>query len=387
LLVDKEMHERLIEEGEVELVGPSAAIWMGVPLKISGVPSGVMVVQHYENPKQYTCADLDLMTFLSGPIAMVIERKRRKEEWQRLQEKLERAERMESLGILAGGVAHDLNNMLGPLVGYPELLLQKLPDDSPLRKHVERIGKAANEAAEVIQDLLTLARRGRYEMHPLNLNTVVEDYLDSPSYRRLAEEKPDVETFIDLDQSLENIMGSEAHLSKVIMNLVMNAYDAMEKGGKLHISTSQQYIERLHSGYFEIQNGRYVLLKVKDTGKGIEEKELRKIFEPYYSKKKMGTSGSGLGLSVVYGIVKDHKGYYDVFSKVGEGTEFMLYFPVTLEAKKGQSSEKINLKGSETVLVIDDVEEQRQIAEALLSNLGYNVSVASNGHEALEYLE
>lgn len=387
LLVDKALHQKLVDEGEIEPVGPTAEIWMGVPLKTSGIVSGVMVLQHYENPAQYTRADLELMTFLSGPIAMVIERKRREEEWQKMQEKLERAERMESLGILAGGVAHDLNNMLGPLVGYPELLLQKLPDDSPLRKHVERIGKAANEAAEVIQDLLTLARRGRYEMHPLNLNEVVENYMDSPSFTKLKEDKKNIEVILDLDHTIENIIGSEAHLSKVIMNLILNACDAMEKGGKLYISTTQQYIERLYSGYYEIQNGKYILLKVKDTGKGIDEKELKKIFEPYYSKKKMGISGSGLGLSVVYGIVKDHKGYYDVFSKVGKGTEFLLYFPVTLEAKKEKASDDISLEGTESVLVIDDVEEQRQIAEALLSNLGYNVSTASSGQEAVEYLQ
>lgn len=317
----------------------------------------------------------------------IAERKEAIRRQRELQDKLERAQRMESLGILAGGVAHDLNNMLGPLVGYSELILSKLPEGDPLRKQVVRISNAAMEAADVIQDLLTLARRGRYDMKPTDLNLVIETYLDSPSFAGLAEKHRHIKINIDLDRNLVPINGSASHLSKVIMNLIVNAFDAMPNGGTVEIATSQQYVKKLLGGYDKVSPGDYVLLRVRDTGIGIAPECLDKIFEPYYSKKKMGaTSGSGLGLSVVYGITKDHKGYYDISSTVGEGTEFILYFPVAEEPVRAEEDSEINIEGNETVLVVDDVGKQRVMAKELLSNLGYKVETVNNGHDAVRYL-
>ena len=317
----------------------------------------------------------------------ISERKKTEERRQELQEQLERAQRMESLGILAGGVAHDLNNMLGPVVGYTELMLLSLKDDDRMRKRVERIARSAGGAVDVIQDLLALARRGRYEMVPTSLNDVVLQYLDSPSYLKLTEERHDVAVQIDLADKAGNLIGSEPHLSKVVMNLVVNAFDAMSEGGKLSISTELKYLEQLEEGAVEITPGRYLILRVKDTGEGIAVEDKDHIFEPYYSKKKMGQSGSGLGLSVVYGIVKDHKAYYDISSELGEGTEFILYFPATNEKRKVDRVSEDKLVGSEDVLVVDDSIEQRKVAKELLESLGYTVNVAENGHRALEYLE
>ncbi len=323
---------------------------------------------------------------LQGVFRDVTERKQAEKQEQELRDKLERAERMESLGILAGGVAHDLNNTLGPLVGYPELILMELPENSPLREQVQRIGKTAQDAADVAQDLLTLARRGRYEMVPTDVNEILQAYIDSPSFVRLTEKHLDVTVKLKLDRSIDKILGSAPHLSKVFMNLIVNAFDAMPEGGELTIETSQQYLESLESGYDKVEPHDYARFRVRDTGMGIDPKDLDKIFEPYYSKKKMGTSGSGLGLSVVYGIVKDHKGYYDILSTVGVGTEFILYFPVTsMEVELGPDTEA-NYSGKEKVLVVDDVEDQRILASDLLSSLGYRVETASNGREAVEYL-
>jgi len=317
----------------------------------------------------------------------ITERRQAQKQRQKLQEELERAQRMESLAILAGGVAHDLNNMLGPLVGYPELIIRKLPQDSPFRKQLERIGKSAKDAADVIQDLLTLARRGRFELSPIDLNDIVTAYLDSPGFAKLVEEHPDIAVKLKLDDTIDCICGSSPHLSKMVMNLIHNAIEAMPKGGELTIKTTQQHIKNLLSGYNKIRHGDYILLRVCDTGMGIDQRNLDKIFEPYFSKKEMGTSGSGLGLSVVYGIIKDHKGYYDVFSTVEEGTEFVLYFPVCEEAPGKEPDTVTNVEGSETVLVVDDVEEQREIASELLSSLGYKVETVQNGSEAIEYLK
>jgi PAS domain S-box-containing protein len=315
----------------------------------------------------------------------ITEQKQAEQQQRELQDKLDRAQRMESLGLLAGGVAHDLNNMLGPLVGYSDLLLLKLEDDNPLRRQIQRIHSSAQSAADVIQDLLTLARRGRYEMIPTDINEVVGSYLDSPGFRQLRESRPDITVDLKLDPDVGGIMGSAVHLGKAVMNLVVNACDAMPDGGTLRIETQQQRLDALPGGFAGIIDGQYIVLRVIDTGIGIPSEDLANIFEPYYSKKKMGASGSGLGLAVVYGIVKDHKGYYDIFSTVGEGTEFAIYFPVTTEKADTGEQEHQDLTGHETILVVDDVDEQRQIALDLLTNLGYTVVTVSNGHEAVAY--
>lgn len=330
--------------------------------------------------------DLGGEIYILAIVRDISERKAAEAQQSRLQEQLERAQRMESLGMLAGGVAHDLNNMLGPLVGYSELILTKMPGDDPQRKRVERINKAAQDAAEVIQDLLALARRGRYEMKPISFNDVIEGYLDSPGYRQLAAERPNVSVITALDPNLDVMMGSSTHLAKVVMNLVVNAYDAMPEGGTVTLATAQRHLEQLAGGYGPIEPGEYVVFRARDTGPGIAPEYLPKIFEPYFSKKKMGRSGTGLGLAVVYGIIKDHKGYYDVLSEVGKGTEFILYFPATKAAVTAPTANSDDCRGTEKVLVIDDNPEQREIAFDLLTNLGYRVWTAADGHKAVEYL-
>jgi signal transduction histidine kinase len=302
-----------------------------------------------------------------------------------LEQQLDRARRMESLAVLAGGVAHDLNNMLGPLVGYPELLLKQIPEDSKLRKPVERIGNAAKAAAEVVQDLLSLARRGRMEISPTDVNEVVRAYLDSPSYMQQSEKHSDVKVILNLHPDVARIGGSSPHLQKAVMNLIVNAFDAMPSGGELTISTTLLHLERLAGGYSVIP-GEYIRLGVRDTGTGIAPEDIDKIFEPYFSRKKMGSSGSGLGLSVVYGIVKDHKGYYDVFSRLGEGTEFVLYLPLATDVPEMPATTAMETRGKETVLVIDDSPEQRQLIVEMLADLGYTVTAVSSGTEALRAL-
>ncbi len=322
-----------------------------------------------------------------GLFSDITNRNREKSEKIKLKEQLDRAQRMESLGILAGGVAHDLNNILGPLVAYPEMILMKLPQDSPARRQVELLGKSARDAADVIQDLLTLARRGRYEMIPTDINEVIKSYLNSANMIELKERNPNVKVDVALDKRTGKISGSTPHLLKVIMNMVVNAFDAMPGGGELKIETGHAHLDRLYGGYTDIIEGDYVIVRVRDTGIGIEEKHLKCIFEPYYSKKEMGSSGSGLGLSVVYGIVKDHKGYYDVNSTIGVGTEFILYFPVSNEDIKNESECNEEYGGTEKILVIDDVVEQRDVARELLSSLGYQIATVSGGREAVEYMK
>ncbi len=308
------------------------------------------------------------------------------EQRQALQERLKKAEQMESLGLLAGGVAHDLNNILGPLVAYPELIMMKLPPDSPHRRQLAIMGKAAQDAADVIQDLLALARRGRCELKPLNVNNVLRQYQESPNFLSLRAAYPRVAIVTDLDDSTGHISGSSSHLMKAVMNIVVNAFEAMPNGGTLTIKTTEEHLDHLHSDFNEIVRGDYVVLSIKDTGVGIDQHDIQRIFQPYYSNKQMGASGSGLGLAVVYGIVKDHNGYYDVISELGKGTEFLLYFPVSREmAERDIIIEGIG-EGTGTILVVDDVPEQREIAEQILTDLGYEVSTAVSGRAALAYV-
>ncbi|MBN1103660.1 MAG: PAS domain S-box protein [Deltaproteobacteria bacterium] len=303
---------------------------------------------------------------------------------------IQRGQKMEAIGALAGGVAHDLNNVLSGLVSYPELLLMDLPDHSPLRKPILTIQKSGEKAAAIVQDLLTLARRGVSVMEVVNLNDLVSEYLRSPEYERLISFHPDVQVEVNLEADLLNIDGSPVHLSKTVMNLVSNATEAMPRGGKVSISTENRYVDRPVRGYDQVKEGDYAVLTVRDTGVGIPEKDMDRIFEPFYTKKAMGRSGTGLGLAVVWGTVKDHRGYVDVHSAKGQETVFRLYFPVTHRAIERLDS-RVSLQdlrgGGESVLVVDDVEEQREIAASILAQLGYSVALASSGEEAVEHMK
>jgi CheY-like chemotaxis protein len=307
-----------------------------------------------------------------------------------MEAQLQRAQKMEAIGTLAGGVAHDLNNILSGLVSYPELILTDLPEDSPLRKPILTIKNSGEKAATIVQDLLTLARRGVSSMEVVNLNDIINEYLKSPEHEKLKLFHPDVQLETYLEEDLLNILGSPVHLSKAIMNLVSNAAESMPGGGKVSISTQNRYIDRPIRGYDNVAEGDYTTLTVSDTGIGISPEDMESIFEPFYTKKTMGRSGTGLGMAVVWGTVKDHEGYIDVKSAKGKGTIVILYFPVSrkelTKKKPGLSIEDYMGKG-ESVLVVDDVEEQREIASRILKRLSYSVTSVSSGEEAVDYMK
>ena len=320
-----------------------------------------------------------------GIFTDVTEIRKAEEEKQQLRDKLIRAQKMESLGMLAGGVAHDLNNILGPLVAYPEIIRMSLPDDSPIITHIRKIENSTERAVDIVQDLLTMARRGRYDMMAVNFNEVIENYLQSPDFAGVRAKYSNVEIISQLEESLSNIKGSPAHLSKVVMNLIINALEAMPQGGRLTIKTDQRSMDRLLSGFDNIGAGDYVILTVSDTGMGIDAKDIKHLFEPFYSKKNMGRSGSGLGLAIVYGVVKDHNGYVDIKSEVNVGSEFMIYLPVMRDTEAKGKTQIVDIRGDERILVVDDLEEQRELASTLLTSLGYKVDLAPEGRTAVEY--
>jgi signal transduction histidine kinase/ActR/RegA family two-component response regulator/HAMP domain-containing protein len=315
-----------------------------------------------------------------------LDKKRRETELQ-----LRQSQKMEAIGKLAGGVAHDLNNILSGIINYPELILLDLPEDHKLRKPIKNIQKAGERATTIVNDLLTLARRGVVVSRVVDLNEVIRDYLLSPEHDKLLSFHPQVKVNLSLADDLEMIKGSPVHLSKAVMNLVSNASEAMPQGGRIHIRSQNIYLKEAILGYETIEPNTYVLLIISDEGIGIAQEEQKKIFEPFYTKKVMGRSGTGLGMAVIWGTIKDHFGYIDLKSSSGTGTAFYIYLPVTKEKMPQQpvaQNEVSSLNGKgETILVVDDIEEQRELACEMLHLLDYQVTTVASGEEAVEYLK
>jgi PAS domain S-box-containing protein len=309
-----------------------------------------------------------------------------------LELKLQQAQKMEALGIIAGGVAHDLNNILSGITSYPDLLLMDLPEDSPMRKPILTIKKSGEKIVATVQDLLTLARRGAAAMDVLDLNRLVDEYIESPEHKRIRANHPNVEVRRNAvtEGSDLNVLGSPYHLTKMLLNLVLNAAEAMPNGGEVVVTTEARYLDRALNGFEAIPDGEYVVLSVTDTGEGIPPDAMTRLFEPFYTKKKFGRSGTGLGLPVVWGTVKDHGGFIDVQSVPGRGTIFAVYLPVTRQdSPRSRSLHSLDeYRGDgEKILVVDDIQEQREIASMILIKLGYQVAAVASGEEALSYLK
>lgn len=305
------------------------------------------------------------------------------------EENLIRLKKMESLGLLAGGVAHDLNNVLSGIVSYPELILLNLPEDSKLRKPLEAIQESGLRASAIVQDLLTIARGVAIPKEPLNINNVIMSYLTSPEYKKLLHYHPNVKIKTNLESQLLNIKGSTAHIRKALMNLVSNASEAIESSGTVVISTENRYLERPLPGYDYAQIGEHAVLIIEDDGPGISPEDMRRIFEPFYTKKIMGRSGTGLGLTVVWNVMQNHDGYIQVKSDE-RGARFELYFAITRDTmiSKASSVSLDSMKGNgEMVLVVDDIKSQREISCMMLEALGYKAEAVESGEKAVEYLK
>lgn len=307
-----------------------------------------------------------------------------------LEKKLRRSEKMEAIGTLAGGVAHDLNNILSGIVSYPELLLMDLPEDSHLTKPIKTIKASGEKAAAIVNDLLTLARRNVHSEKVVDLNHTISRYLESPEFEKMKSFHTHVSFETNFDQELMRILGSPAQLSKTIMNLVTNAAESISGNGSICISTENIVVHNELERSVQIPDGRYVSLTVSDSGIGIAPEDIDKIFEPFYTKKTMGRSGTGLGMAVVWGVVQDHNGYIDVESTKGRGTTFKLYFPAT---KRTSATIKMKLPvedfmgHGESILIIDDIAEQREMVSSALKRLNYSPVSVSNGESAIAFLK
>ncbi|MBN1570573.1 MAG: PAS domain S-box protein [Acidobacteria bacterium] len=303
-------------------------------------------------------------------------------EYKQLEAQLMQAQKMEAIGVLAGGVAHDFNNLLNVINGYSELILGELPPDDPVRKDIEQIKNAGKRAAELTSQLLAFGRKQILKPELLDLNDVIARM--SSMLRRLIAE--DIEFVVSTKSDLGLIHADPGQMQQIVMNLAINARDAMPLGGKLVIETAnvdlaEPYAQRRQM----VPEGPYVMLAISDNGIGMDEATRERVFEPFFSTKQKG-KGTGLGLSTVYGIVKQSGGFIWVYSEPGRGTTFKIYFPKAEGALVGRKEEELlkpDLRGSETVLLVEDEMAVKELAARILREQGYNVLEASNGTEAL----
>lgn len=297
-----------------------------------------------------------------------------------LNKRLAQSERMESLGLLAGGVAHDLNNLLGPMMTYPEIIMEDLEDGNPIIDDLKEIQRSAQTAASVVRDLLTLSRRSNYKLEVIDLSDVVSDFLNSRVFQKKTE-STEVHVYPSIEPECR-VMGCNSHLTQAVLNLCFNAIEAMDGKGVLHVSVTRESHDGLEGNLGLIPGGDQVVLRVRDSGEGIPRENLQRIFEPFFSTKDAGKSGTGLGLSVVFGVVKDLEGFVDVVSRPDEGAEFALYFPSSDGAPVEQATQGL-VRGSGHILLVDDVGQQRALAKRILEHLGYQTTGAANGREAV----
>lgn len=312
----------------------------------------------------------------------ITERMRVEEELRQSEEQLRQSQKLEAVGQLAGGVAHDFNNLLTVITGYSDLTLRRLKPDDPLQRHVIEIKKAGERAASLTRQLLAFSRKQVLQPRVLELNATVADM--NKMLRRLIGEDIDLQTV--LDPSLGQVKADPGQIEQVLMNLVVNARDAMPEGGKLTIETANVHLDAKHvGGHVVMQPGQYVMLAVSDTGCGMDAEIQEHIFEPFFTTKEQG-HGTGLGLSTVYGIVKQSGGNVWVYSEVGRGTTFKVYLPRVneqVEESKRGTTHREAPEGWETILLVEDEQMVRSLAARALREQGYSVVEASNGEEAL----
>jgi two-component system, cell cycle sensor histidine kinase and response regulator CckA len=503
MLIPQREFDRLVAEGEVELVGSPSPAWLGVPLKTPTATIGVLVVQHYENENAYDTRDLEFLSSVGGHIALAIERRRAEvalrkneemfrllfsnnplptwvmdreslrflevndaavrqygyshdefrdmtildirpgeekdkdheefKEWSGhgrfhgnsrhrkkdgkiiqvelisheldsagrrvrllvaqdiserhlLEQQLRQSQKMEAVGRLAGGVAHDFNNLLMVIKGHTELLLNVMAPSEPYARKIQQIERAADRATSLTRQLLAFSRMQVLQPHVMNLNDVVEDM--GRLLPRLIGE--DIELEIRTSEDLGAIRADGGQMEQVIMNLAVNARDAMPAGGRLLIETSNAELDGAYNALHPVvRQGRYVLLAVSDSGTGMDAETQAHIFEPFFTTKEQG-KGTGLGLATVYGVVKQSGGFIWVYSEVDRGSCFKIYLPrvdqPVEEIGTAQSASKAP-RGTATILVAEDEQDVREVAREFLESGGYTVIEARDGAEAVKIVE
>lgn len=303
-------------------------------------------------------------------------------EMHKMETQLQQAQKMEAIGTLAGGIAHDFNNILFPMLGYTEMMLEDVPDDSPFQDKLQGILTGAMRAGDLVKQILTFSRQSDHEMKPLRIQLVLKEVL-----KLIRSTLP---TTIDISQHIRSdcrlVMADPTQIHQIAMNLMTNAYHAMEgTGGTLTVTLKEVELTAGDLKDTVMVPGPHVCLMVADTGPGMDQGVLDRIFDPYFTTKEEG-KGTGLGLAVVHGIVKDHGGHISVFSEPGKGTEFKVYLPVIQTETDAKEIGKrfIVPKGDERILLVDDEQEIVAMLKLMLERLGYHVTCRTSSIEALE---
>jgi len=297
----------------------------------------------------------------------------------RIEAKIQYAQRMESIGTLAAGIAHNFNNLLGGIMGNAELGILNIDTVHPNYQNLQNIKSLVLNGSRLTNQLIGYAREGQYEIRSINLNQLVEETSDT-----FGQTKKEIIIHQDLADNLHGIKADQGQIEQALLNLYVNALDAMPGGGDLFLKTMNVTHEDMTGKAYEPNPGNYVLLSIRDTGSGMDKKTIKRIFEPFFTTKGLA-SGTGLGLASTYGIIKGHGGYIDVHSEKEKGTTFEIYLPATEEGareERGLSGDLV--KGTETVLLVDDEKMITDVGEKILKCLGYNVYLANDGKEALE---
>ena len=328
-----------------------------------------------ERTQQLTIANKDLQKEIEM-------RQHHEKEKAKLEGQLIQLQKMETIGTLAGGIAHDFNNILTPILGYTEMALEELSEESVLRYDIEQINGAATRGKDLVQQILTFSRQVDFDTKPLKLDDIVKEVLKLIR----ASFPSNIEIRQDLNSDTGTVLADATQMHQIIMNLCTNAYHAMMgKGGELSVMLDKVKVgSRPIRGLSKIQKGTYVRLTISDTGHGMDKRTIERIFEPFFTKKEVG-SGSGLGLSVVHGIVNNYKGTIVVESEPDKGATFMIYLPQHAKeyVPQNERAQKIK-KGHGSILFVDDEKEITFMGKRMLESLGYSVSIKSDSMEALE---
>lgn len=369
---------------------------MCVPLKYKDKIRGVIYVDSIGLVEGFRKDDLQLLTGLSNTAAIAIEnarlydalkqelaeRKRAQKEKAQLETQFQHAQKMEALGTLASGIAHNFNNILMGIQGYASLMLMDIDSAHSHYKRLKGIEQQVQSGSNLTKQLLGYAREGRYEIRPISMNEMVKETSDT-----FAMTKKDVTVHLALAEDLHVIKADQGQIKQTLMNLYVNAADAMPRGGDLFLKSLNVTDLDMKGKPYAPMPGNYVLLAITDTGTGMDKKTMERIFDPFFTTKGL-SKGTGLGLASVYGIIKAHGGYIDVDSKKGHGTTFSIYLPASdIEGTKDKELVTEILKGKEGILLVDDEDVIIDVGHEILETLGYEVHVARSGREAIDAYE
>ncbi|RPJ77465.1 MAG: PAS domain S-box protein [Desulfobacteraceae bacterium] len=384
--------EELTGKNTRELTPPEQAAAAGdvfLEVERTGVPAAV--VAHQALRKDGSPVDLELSVSLirgslgqpvgfRGVVRDVSERLQAEQARRKLESQLQQAQKMEAIGTLAGGIAHDFNNILMGIQGNATLLEMRLEPSHPGHEKIANIEKYVESGTELSRQLLGFARRGKYQVKASDINDIIEK-----SAAMFARTRKEVRVELHLARNLWTVEVDRGQIEQALLNLYVNAWQAMPEGGDLRLATETLYLDASYVQPYKVTPGRYVRITVADTGIGISKADMARIFEPFFTTKEMGR-GTGLGLASVYGIVKSHGGHINVYSEKGQGTTFTLNLPASrqpVEEEAATAPAEI-VKGRETILLVDDEEMIIDVGRGMLAELGYTVIAAKSGPEALD---